>query len=73
MRYHAFVQKGISLGRRKELTGGGLIRSMGGWTVVKSMRKAKMFEKSDERILGDGNFYRGSDWARVHGINWFFK
>ena len=41
------------MGRRKELTGGGLIRSMGGWTVVKSMRKAKMFEKSDERILGD--------------------
>ncbi len=44
------------MGRRKELTGGGLIRSMGGWTVVKSMRKAKMFEKSDERILGDGDF-----------------
>ena len=44
------------LGRRKELTGGGLIRSMGGWTVVKSMRKAKIFEKSDERILGDGDF-----------------
>ena len=55
-RYHGFVQKGIPMGRRKELTGGGLIRSMGGWTVVKSMRKAKMFEKSDERILGDGDF-----------------
>ena len=24
--------------------------------AVKSMRKAKIFEKSDERILGDGNF-----------------
>ncbi len=55
-RYHEFVEKGISMGRRKDLTGGGLIRSMGGWAVVKSMRKAKMFEKSDERILGDGNF-----------------
>ena len=55
-RYHGFVQKGILMGRRKELTGGGLIRSMGGWTVVKSMRKAKIFEKSDERILGDGDF-----------------
>ena len=54
-RYHAFVKKGISMGRRKDLTGGGLIRSMGGWQAVKSMRKAKMFEKSDERILGDGN------------------
>jgi putative transposase len=55
-RYHAFVEKGISTGRRKDLTGGGLIRSMGGWQAVKSMRKAKIFEKSDERILGDGNF-----------------
>lgn len=55
-RYHEFVEKGISMGKRKDLTGGGLIRSMGGWTVVKSMRKEKMFEKSDERILGDGDF-----------------
>ena len=55
-RYYGFVQKGMSMGRRKEFTGGGLIRSMGGCTVVKSMRKAKMFEKSNERILGDGNF-----------------
>jgi putative transposase len=29
---------------------------MGGWTAVKSMRKAMMFEKSDERILGDVDF-----------------
>jgi len=55
-RYHAFVEKGISMGRREDLIGGGLIRSMGGWQSVKSMRKAKLFEKSDERILGDGNF-----------------
>jgi len=55
-RYHQFVEKGISMGRRKDLTGGGLIRSMGGWAAVKSMRQAKMFEKSDERILGDGDF-----------------
>ena len=54
--YYAFVEKGISMGRRQDLTGGGLIRSMGGWEAVKSMRKAKLFEKSDERILGDGNF-----------------
>ncbi len=55
-RYHEFVEKGVSKGRRKDLTGGGLIRSMGGWAAVKSMRKAKMFKKSDERILGDGDF-----------------
>ena len=44
------------MGRCKDLTGRMLIRSMGGWAAVKSMRKAKMFEKSDERILGDGDF-----------------
>jgi hypothetical protein len=50
------VAKGISEGRRDDLTGGGLIRSHGGWAAVKQMRRAKMFEKSDERILGDGDF-----------------
>ena len=29
-RYHEFAEKGISMGRRKDLNGGGLIRSMGG-------------------------------------------
>jgi putative transposase len=55
-RYQTFVRRGISMGRREDLTGGGLIRSMGGWQAVKSMRKAKVFEKSDERILGNGIF-----------------
>ena len=55
-RYQAFVEKGISMGRREDLTGGGLIRSMGGWQAVKTMRKIKVFEKSDERILGNGIF-----------------
>ena len=55
-RYRAFVQKGISQGKRDDLTGGGLVRSSGGWSAVKEMRKAKMFQKSDERILGDGDF-----------------
>jgi len=55
-RYRAFVQKGVSQGSRSDLMGGGLIRSSGGWAGVKAKRKAKVFEKSDERILGDGNF-----------------
>jgi len=38
------------------LIGGGLIRSQGGWANVKAMRRAKIFEKADERILGDGDF-----------------
>jgi REP element-mobilizing transposase RayT len=54
--YKAFVSKGIAQGRRDDLTGGGLIRSVGGWKTVKAMRKAKLWQKSDERILGDGDF-----------------
>ncbi len=30
-KYRDFVEKGISQGRRPELIGGGLIRSVGGW------------------------------------------
>ncbi len=41
---------------RMDLIGGGLIRSAGGWAAVKAMRKAKMFQKSDACILGDGDF-----------------
>ena len=54
--YRAFVQKGIAQGKRKDLTGGGLIRSSGGWTAVKAMRRAQIFQKADERLLGNGDF-----------------
>ncbi len=54
--YRAFVKKGIALGKRPDLTGGGLIRSMGGWSVVKAMRKSGVKEESDDRILGSGVF-----------------
>ena len=54
--YRAFVNRGVSQGRRDDLTGGGLIRSSGGWAAVKAMRESGAFEKSDERILGDGAF-----------------
>lgn len=33
-----------------------MIRSGGGWTAVKAMRRAQIFQKADERILGDGDF-----------------
>ena len=39
-----------------DFIGGGLLRSTGGWAAVKDMRKSKIHLKSDERILGDGNF-----------------
>jgi REP element-mobilizing transposase RayT len=38
--YKEFVKKGIAIGKRPDLTGGGLIRSMGGWSIVKAMRNS---------------------------------
>jgi chromosomal replication initiation ATPase DnaA len=38
--------------------GGGLIRSAGGWSVVKAIRKSGTRMKGDERILGDGDFVK---------------
>ena len=54
--YREYVKAGIAFGSRPELTGGGLIRSMGGWSVVKAMRSNGTREKSDERILGGSEF-----------------
>ena len=56
--YRQFVKEGIGQGRRPDLTGGGLIRSKGGWSEVKAMRRSGVREKSDERILGSGKFVK---------------
>lgn len=54
--YIKFVKEGISDGKRPELVGGGLIRSLGGWKAVKALRMTEDRIKGDERILGDGEF-----------------
>jgi len=54
--YSQFVSEGVSQGRRPDLTGGGLIRSVGGWAKLKALRKMGAYQKGDERILGDGDF-----------------
>jgi len=54
--YLEFVRQGVDQGRRPELVGGGLIRSLGGWSTVKSLRKSGLIQKGDERILGSGDF-----------------
>jgi REP element-mobilizing transposase RayT len=54
--YLEFVKKGVAAGRRPELTGGGLVRSAGGWSALKAMRKGESRMKGDERILGRGDF-----------------
>jgi len=54
--YRNYVQKGINQERRPELVGGGLIRSLGGWSAVKALRRSGVRELSDDRILGSGEF-----------------
>ena len=54
--YRGFVKEGIDQGRRPDLVGGGLVRSMGGWSVVKAMRRSDIRQMGDERILGSGEF-----------------
>ena len=55
-RYRVYVEKGILDGKRPDLTGGGLLRSTGGWAVLKGLRKVGIRVKGDERILGDSDF-----------------
>jgi hypothetical protein len=54
--YLEFVKKGVAAGHRPDLTGGGLVRSAGGWSALKTMRKGESRMKGDERILGQGDF-----------------
>ena len=56
-KYRSYVEKGIEMGRRPELVGGGLIRSLGGWDEVKKLKlKGEERIKSDQRILGESDF-----------------
>jgi hypothetical protein len=59
-KYRDFVEKGIGGGRNPEITGGGLLRSIGGWGVLKSMRRMKIHIKGDEpkKIFHDGQDYQ---------------
>lgn len=57
-KYIEFVIKGIPQGRRSDLTGGGLIRSAGGWHNLLELRKMGERMWGDERILGDSDFVR---------------
>ena len=54
--YRQYVQDGIEEGRRPDLVGGGLIRTLGGWSQVISLRKSKDKFFCDERILGQDDF-----------------
>jgi hypothetical protein len=57
--YQLYVQKGVTLGRSPELVGGGLVRSLGGWSEVLALRGRCEKQRSDQRILGDSEFVQG--------------
>lgn len=55
--YLSYMDSGLDQGRRDDLVGGGLIRSLGGWSEVKSLRlKGQAHIMSDVRILGESEF-----------------
>jgi REP-associated tyrosine transposase len=56
--YREFIKKGIEQGKRSDLVGGGLIRSAGGWSAIKALRRIGAYQKGDERILGDSDFVK---------------
>jgi putative transposase len=50
-RYRAYMEAGLAEGRREDLSGGGLIRSIGGWSEITTQRV-----RGDQRILGNSEF-----------------
>ncbi len=54
--YEKYVREGIGKGRRPELTGGGLFRSVGGVEETVRMHRCREKVRSDERILGRGEY-----------------
>ena len=55
-KYEQYVREGVSYGKRPQLVGGGLIRSLGGWSHVLSLRRKGVKLASDGRILGGDKF-----------------
>ena len=55
--YFFYVEAGVEQGHRRDLIGGGLVRSLGGWAEAEKLRlRGQDHIKSDERILGDSDF-----------------
>ncbi len=54
-KYIKFMKEGLKIGN-EDLSGGGLIKSVGGWSNIISMRRRDEKIEFDERILGDSDF-----------------
>ena len=55
-KYLAYVESGMNQGRRPELVGGGLDRSLGRWREFKKGKGQPLRQKGDHRILGESEF-----------------
>lgn len=56
--YLKYLEEEMGIDREQELSGGGLIRSQGGWAKVQSLRRRGEKALGDERILGGDDFVR---------------
>jgi putative transposase len=56
--YRQFVAAEATRGRKPHLVGGGLVRSLGGWSEVLALRHRRERTASDQRILGGDDFVR---------------
>ncbi|TLU83899.1 MAG: hypothetical protein FDX30_06440 [Chlorobium sp.] len=57
--YLVFLESEMGIDREQELSGGGLVRSQGGWENIQTMRKRGKKALGDERILGGDDFVKG--------------
>jgi len=54
--YRAFVADGSPQGHRRDLQGGGLLRSLGGWGGLTALRRGRETYLGDARVLGSSDF-----------------
>jgi REP element-mobilizing transposase RayT len=55
-KYFDYVKEGITEGRREDLTGGGVLRTAGGWKGLRELKRKGQGILGDERMLGDSAF-----------------
>jgi len=72
--YLSYVEEGFQQGRRKELVGGGLIRSQGGWSKVKRLSsEGRAHAISDERILEESDFVDSMLSGAGEKLDWRYE
>ncbi len=54
--YASFMAEGVKQGRKPQLVGGGIHRSLRGWRALKALSDQGIGVKGDERILGGSEF-----------------